>query len=561
MPEHAGAALDSHGRVCRRNDETFASIASCSAFPPDRHRFFRQMTSAISLARSAPLDRLEEVRVPSEPILTASALTKHFGATVALSNLDFLIHPGEVVALMGANGAGKSTLVKILSGVYPPDGGSLTLLGKPYRPTSPQAAKQLGIATVHQSIADAVVPTLSIADNLLLDRLCDPASAWRVPPAARREAARPLAERVGLDADLGAPLGSLSLASQQRVTLARALASHPKLLILDEPTASLSAAEAERLFARLEPLREEGVAILLVSHRLGDLRRMADRVAIVRDGHLVADLHPPIDFDAAVETMIGRPMPQGRTLDVKDSASLEACFSVRGFQLTSTSLPFDLDVRRGEIVAIAGPVGGGKSRFARAIFGAARASSGQMVLDGKPWRPRSPADAIRAGVFLAGEDRWRTSLFPDSVPFASIAGTLSFPFLSNWFKRGVVREAAERDAAIEAIRTFGVRCTGPDDRLTRLSGGNQQKVVLARWHVERARLLLLDEPFQGVDAGARADIVDTLRRHAQERATLVFVSDLEEALEIADRVVRFDRATLERSTAQPSHDASSELHP
>jgi simple sugar transport system ATP-binding protein len=500
---------------------------------------------------------MEKISCPNEPILTASALTKHFGATVALSKLDLSIHPGEVVALMGANGAGKSTLVKILSGVYPPDAGTLTLLGKPYRPTSPQAAKQLGIATVHQSIADAVVPALSIADNLLLERLCDPASPWRVPPAARREAARPLAARVGLEVDLSAPLGSLSLANQQLVTLARALAARPQLLILDEPTASLSAAEAERLFMRLEPLREEGVAILLVSHRLGDLRRMASRVAIVRDGHLVADLHPPIDFDAAVETMIGRPMPKGRdqhAKERKDATRLEPCFSVRDFQLTPQSLPFDLDVQRGEIVAIAGPVGGGKSRFARTIFGAAHASRGRMVLDGKPWRPRSPADAIRAGVFLAGEDRWRTSLFPDSVPFASIAGTLSFPFLPHWFRRGVVRETVERDAAMDAIKTFGVRCTGPDDRLTRLSGGNQQKVVLARWHVERARILLLDEPFQGVDAGARADIVDTLRRHAHERATIVFVSDLEEALEIADRVVRFDRATLERLTIHaPAH--------
>ncbi|WP_244146886.1 sugar ABC transporter ATP-binding protein [Paraburkholderia bryophila] len=482
-------------------------------------------------------------------------LTKQFGATLALSNLDLSIHTGEVVALMGANGAGKSTLVKILSGVYAPDGGTLTLSGQAYRPASPQAAKQLGIATVHQSIADAVVPSLSIADNLLLDRLCDAGSPWRVPPAARREAARPLAERVGLAVDLAAPLDSLSLASQQLVTLARALASRPKVLILDEPTASLSAAEADRLFARLAPLRDEGVAILLVSHRLGDLRRVADRVAIVRDGRLVADLRAPIDFDAAVETMIGRPLPSARTQTTQPAASLEPCFSARGLQLTPTSVPFDLDLQRGEIVAIAGPVGGGKSRLARTILGAAHGCGGRMTFDGKPWRPRSPADAIRAGVFLAGEDRWRSSLFPDSVPFASIAGTLSFPFLSRWFRRGVVREAAERATASEAIETFGIRCTGPDDRPTRLSGGNQQKVVLARWHVEPARLLLLDEPFQGVDAGARADIVDTLRRHAPERATLVFVSDLEEALEVADRVVRFDRATLERL---PTHELSPE---
>jgi simple sugar transport system ATP-binding protein len=482
------------------------------------------------------------------PILTVAAVSKRFGPTLALDSVDFSISAGEVVALMGANGAGKSTLVKILSGVYRPDGGNLSLRGEPFQPASPHHAKQLGIATVHQSIADAVVPALSIADNLLLDRLCDPASPWRAPPAARIRDAAPLAARVGLDADLAAPLASLSLAAQQLVTLARALATRPALLILDEPTASLSEPEAERLFALLERLRDEGVAILLVSHRLGDLRRIAQRVTIVRDGRIVSDLRAPIDFNAAVETMIGRKLRSDRNAAVSTHAALCAqkpCFSVRDLQLTPGSVSFDLDVQQGEIVAIAGPVGGGKSRFARAIFGAIRTASGTMTLDGKPWRPRSPADAIRAGVFLAGEDRWRTSLFPDSVPFASIAGTLSFPFLTRWFRRGVVKRGREQRAAADAIDNFGIRCTGPDDRLTRLSGGNQQKVVLARWHAQPARLLLLDEPFQGVDAGARADIVDTLRRHAGQRATLVFVSDLEEALEIADRVVRFDRATLD----------------
>ncbi|MBP0605249.1 MULTISPECIES: sugar ABC transporter ATP-binding protein [Burkholderia] len=485
------------------------------------------------------------------PVLSATGIAKRFDATVALSALDLSIGAGEVVALMGANGAGKSTFVKILSGALHADGGMLTLRGEPYRPASPHAAKRLGVATVHQSVADAVVPTLSIADNLLLDRLCDPASPWRVPPAARRDAARSLAARVGLDVDLAAPLAALSLADQQRVTLARALAGQPSLLILDEPTASLSAAEAERLFVLVDALRRDGVAILLVSHRLGDLRRIADRAAIVRDGRIVADLAAPIDFDAAVETMIGRPLPRARAAAPERAGRVESAgvvgsgFSARQIRLTPTGTPFDLDVRRGEIVAIAGPVGGGKSRFARTIFGAVRAAAGEMTLDGRPWRPRSPADAIRAGVFLAGEDRWRTSLFPDSVPFASIAGTIGFPFLSRWFASGAVRRARERTAAAAAIARFGIRCEGPDDRVAHLSGGNQQKVVLARWHAEPARLLLLDEPFQGIDAGARADIVDTLRRHAHERATIVFVSDLEEAAEIADRIVRFDRATLD----------------
>jgi simple sugar transport system ATP-binding protein len=305
------------------------------------------------------------------PILTVAAVSKRFGPTVALDRVDLSIRAGEVVALMGANGAGKSTLVKILSGVYRPDSGDLLLRGQPFRPASPHDAKQLGIATVHQSIADAVVPTLSIADNLLLDRLCDPASPWRVPPAVRRQAAAPLAARVGLDVDLAAPLASLSLAAQQLVTLARALATRPALLILDEPTASLSAPEAERLFGLIDRLRAEGVAILLVSHRLGDLRRVAERVTIVRDGRIVADLPAPIDFDAAVETMIGRPLRSQAVVNVTTAAAVISVpfFSVRDLQLTPGSIPFDLDVQRGEIVAIAGPVGGGKSRFARAIFG------------------------------------------------------------------------------------------------------------------------------------------------------------------------------------------------
>ncbi|HEY4801361.1 MAG TPA: ATP-binding cassette domain-containing protein, partial [Paraburkholderia sp.] len=226
-------------------------------------------------------------------------------------------------------------------------------------------------------------------------------------------------------------------------------------------------------------------------------------------------------------------------------AVTEPALQLRGLRLAPGSEAFDLEVRQGEIVAIVGPVGAGKSRLAQVIFGAQRAVAGEMHLYGQPWAPRTPADAIRAGVFLAGEDRWRTSLFPDTVAFASIAGTLSFPFLSRWQRGGGLPHKRERAEARRAIEAFDIRCEGPDDRVSRLSGGNQQKVLLARWHAEPARLLLLDEPFQGVDAGARADIAATLRRRAAGRATLVFVSELEEAHEVADRIVSFDRGAVE----------------
>ena len=498
------------------------------------------------------------------PVLRAAGIGKRFGQSTALHEVDLSIEAGEVMALMGANGAGKSTLVKILSGVYRADRGTLTLSGAPYLPSSPHDAVRNGVVTVHQAIADAVVPTLSVADNLLLDTLCDAHAPWFYPAKARRAAADQRAARVELAVDLDLPLGSLPLAAQQRVTIARALAAQPKLLILDEPTASLSADDARRLFDLIERLRDEGVAILLVSHRQADLRRMADRVAVMRDGRIVGELRRPIDFDAALKTMLGRALQSvpSRSDPLSDRGSAietdgrgTAALAIRGMRLRTDSASFDLDVHRGEIVAITGSIGSGKSRLARTLFGLVPILEGRVALDGVRWKPRSPADAIRAGVFMLGEDRRRTSLFPDSVPFATVAGTIGFPFLGRWFKGGIVRPRRERQAALEAIERFGIRCRSPSDWPSRLSGGNQQKVALARWHAEPARVLLLDEPFQGVDAGARADIVELLRREAPARATLVFVSDIEEALEVADRIVHFDRGAPERSTVQLAHAA------
>ncbi|WP_186199833.1 sugar ABC transporter ATP-binding protein [Burkholderia gladioli] len=491
------------------------------------------------------------------PVLEARGLLKRFGATRALDGVDLVLGAGEVVALMGANGAGKSTVVKILSGVLRPDGGTVHLRGRPFAPGDAQQARAGGVATMHQSIADAIVPGLSVADNLLLDRMNRSGGIGFERPSTRRREAAAIAARIGLDVPLAAPAADQSIAVRQLITLARALDAAPALLILDEPTASLSAEEAARLFAALDRLREQGVAILLVSHRPGDLRRMADRAVVLRDGRVVARVEAPFDYDAATEAMIGRPLPRHRprsTASVTGSTvaaaapmpALQEGLSIRGLQLFADAPPLDLDAARGEIVALTGPVGGGKSRLARTLYGVEPPASGAISLDGRPWRPRGPADSVAAGVFMLGEDRWTSSLFPDSVPFASIAGTIGFPFLARWFRRGRVDRSHERARAAELIAAMSIRCQGPDDRVVRLSGGNQQKVALARGFVEPARLLLLDEPFQGVDVGARAEIVEILRRGASGHATLVFVSDPEEAFEVADRVLEFDRLRIGR---------------
>jgi simple sugar transport system ATP-binding protein len=468
-------------------------------------------------------------------VLAASGLSKRFGSTNALDDVSLELVGGEVVALMGANGAGKSTLVKILCGIHGTDAGSIRVGGTTVAAESPRQARAHGIIAVHQSIADVGVPTLSIADNLLLDRYCGSNQLLFVGRRKKRAAARAIADAIGLDVDLARRLDSLSIAERQLVAIARAVSHQPAVLIFDEPTASLSAPESERLFEVIRNLRARGVALLYISHRINDLRRIADRVLVLRDGRISGRFSRPIDFAGAIRAMIGRDVGHSsRSLGVD---SRQTVLRVSGGRLASESAPFDLEVRAGEVLAVTGPVGAGKTTLAGAIFGRWPLARGAMELDGKPWRPTSAGDSIRRGVFMAGEDRWRTTFFPANIAFANVAGTIGFPFLDRWGLAGLVSRAAEDRVARALIGEFGIKARGPSDRLTELSGGNQQKVVLARWHAEPARLLLLDEPFQGVDIGARDDIIRAIRIKSKERATIVFVNDLEEALEVADRVV------------------------
>ena len=470
-------------------------------------------------------------------ILQARAVAKRFGSTVALAGFDFELGPGEIVGLIGANGAGKSTFVNILSGALPADEGELTLNGRPYRPADSRAAIREGVIALHQSTDRIAAPDLSVAEALLLDRFADGRSSFFVSPRTiRAEAGRILAQS-GFDLPLSLAFGEISAAGRQLVAIARALAANARVLILDEPTASLSAAESERLFDVVERLAARGIAVLYISHRTQDLRRLCHRVVVLRGGRQAHAASRPVDFSQALEAMIGRPLAGAHAAarHVEGPPVLE----VVGLQTRPGAPRIDLAVRAGEVVAVTGPLGAGKSRLLLTLFGVNRALAGEARLDGRLWRPRDPADAIAHGVNMAGEDRRRTSFTPADWPGGAIAAAIALPHLKRWFPRGFLKASVERGHAEAAIRRLGIRAGGPDARLDTLSGGNQQKVVLARWQAVTPRLMLLDEPFQGVDVGARADIAAAIRAQAQV-ATLIATSDAEEALEVADRIYRLD---------------------
>ncbi len=457
-------------------------------------------------------------------------LRKAFGPNQVLRGIDLDLPAGAVTVLMGANGAGKSTLVKVLCGVHPADAGSVTLDGQPFAPASPAKALRAGVVTVHQNINDGVVPDLDVASNLLLDQIAD-GSVGVASRRALREQARELAKAVGLHAELGRPVAELPLADRQLVAIARAMAHKPRLLILDEPTSSLSATEADRLFALIDQLRAQGVALLYISHRMSDIRRIADRIVSMRDGVVSGVFEDkPLDSAGAVRAMLGRDLSEAA---ISIPAPGRGVLSMEGIVLREGARSFDLEARANEIVAVTGLVGAGKSALAGVLFGQTAPLAGSMTLDGSPYAPASPIEAIARGVFMVPRDRRANALVADF----NITRNLSLPFLRRHSWASFIRRRSEAATSERMVEEMGVVCRSPRDGILTLSGGNQQKVVVGRWMAEASRLLVLDEPFQGVDIQARRDIGAKIRATSRERATLVLVAELDEAMEIADRIL------------------------
>lgn len=474
----------------------------------------------------------------NDAVFRVDGLRKSFGHIEVLGGVSLELHAGEVTVLMGANGAGKSTLVKIISGVYDHGGGSMSLAGQDFAPKTPAEAIRAGVVTVHQNINDGVVADLDVATNLTLDRLSGSGVPTLFNPGRVRREAKAVADRMGLAIDLKARISDLSLADRQMVAIARAMAHRPKVLILDEPTSSLSSAEADRLFALLDRLRQQGVAILYISHRMSDIRRLADRIISMRDGVISGIFDKkPLDYEGAVNAMLGRKIQLERIV-ARNSA--KAIFAADALRIAEGARPISLTLGDGEVVAITGLVGVGKTALAETLFGLRKPLSGTMVLNGKPYAPASTGEAIAAGVFLVAKDRGENGIVGDF----NIQENISLPFHSRMSRLGVLKRRIERAVARQQIQELGIVCRSERDEMASLSGGNQQKVMVARWMSQAARLFILDEPFQGVDISARRDIAAKLRASAHGRATLLFVTELDEALETADRILVMSEQTI-----------------
>lgn len=475
------------------------------------------------------------------PAVTLTDVSMAFGGKAVLASVSLDIAPGSVVALLGANGAGKSTLIKILSGVHAGHGGEVRVGGEAVALQSPSAARALGIQTVHQRIGEGIVPGLSVAENLVFEELAQ----QRGNPflSGRRTLARAREIQAGLgldwsDAVLKRDVTELGISDRQLLILARALATRPRLLILDEPTSALSAAEAERLFTLVTRMRADGIAVLYVSHRLGEIDALADRLVVLRDGRLTEDQAKPFDWDAALRAMLAQEQGAATARPVRENAQGaqgEVILSLKGVRLLpAQAQPLDLDLRTGEVTGVVGLLGAGKTELARGLFGAEPFAEGTAELDGAPYAPRRPADAIRAGVHLVPEDRHADAL----VPGWSVAQNVSLPFLKSLSRGGLLQTSKEDALGRETIAALGVVTRDEHSTVEELSGGNQQKVVVGRWLAETPRVLILDEPFRGVDIGARRDIGRRARQLAAEgAAVLVLSADVDEILETADRVV------------------------
>jgi ribose transport system ATP-binding protein len=459
-------------------------------------------------------------------------IEKRFTGVHALKGVDLEVSAGEVVALLGENGAGKSTLMKVLGGVHQPDAGEVLIDDAPAQMRGVSDASRHGIAFIHQELN--VLDNLDVAANVFLGREPVRGGPLRLVDRERMEReSKTYLARLGLDVRPDTPLARLSIAQQQMVEIAKALSQDARVLIMDEPTSSLTLSETERLLGVVKDLRSHGVAVIYISHRLGEVKEIADRAVVLRDGANAGQLRrEEISHDRMVRMMVGRDVesfyqhPEG-----EKRPGYFQVESLRTSRYPDRQVKFE--VGRGEILGLAGLVGAGRSEAAQAVYGVDPAVESRLLLDGRPLVIRSPRDAIRYGVYLVPEDRRTAGLITDMA----IRENVTLPALGRYARGGLISFDKEREGSKEVCARLGVKAPSVEVRAANLSGGNQQKVVLAKWLSLEPKVLIFDEPTRGIDVGAKAEIYDLMRKLAEAGVAIVMISsDMEEVINVSDRV-------------------------
>lgn len=465
-----------------------------------------------------------------DSLLQVRSISKRFPGVLALEDVSLTLARGEVLAVVGENGAGKSTLMKILAGVQAPDSGEILLDGHAVEINSVRAAQQLGIALIHQELN--LADNLSVAANIFLGR--EPSRGWFIRRRETETGSTGVLQQVGLAVSPRALVSSLSLGKQQLVEIAKALSAQARVLIMDEPTSSLSQHESEALFHVIKDLRSRGVSIIYISHRLGEVKALADRVAVLRDGKNAGELsHEEITHDNMVRLMVGRnfeiPRHDGKERDGEIALEVQSLRT-----MANPEHPLSFSIRAGEIVGVAGLVGAGRTEMLRVLFGIDRAVGGKILVNGINQHITSPRGAIRAGLALVPEDRKEQGVILEMA----VRENLSLASLRRDARAGFLDHHCERRIAGEMIAKLGVKTPGERQLVQYLSGGNQQKIVLGKWLALQPRVLLLDEPTRGIDVGAKQEIYKLMEQLAADGVAILFVSsEMEEILRMSDRAL------------------------
>lgn len=488
-----------------------------------------------------------------EPVLRVNAVSKAFTGVQALSNVSMNVLPGETHVLLGENGAGKSTLVKAIAGIHSLDAGTMFFQGSEYVPTSPRNANEAGIRMIHQELS--VLGSLTVAENIFIEHL--PARGGIIDYNTLNENAANLLAQVQLDVAPETLAGNLSIAQQQMVEIARALSGASSLIIMDEPTATLTDYEIDTLFTIIKQLNASGVSIIYISHRLQEIYRIGQHFSVLRNGHLAGSGHlEGCNVDDLVQMMVGRELEKRRAMPVTLEAKPEVLLKVHNLRTQSSRYSVSLTVHAGEILGLAGLVGAGRTEILRAIYGADSIKSGEVFIKGEQVVIRSPREAVQRGLSLVTENRKEEGLMLEQ----SCAVNITITDLTQISRGMLLERRLEQEAAERAISDLAIRTPSSKTLVQNLSGGNQQKIVLAKWMFRDADLLMVDEPTRGIDVGARQEIYQLLQELAAEgRAILVVSSDLEELMGLCQRIIVLSDGRIAGELEGPDYDEATIL--